>query len=361
MDPVTLYGVPFSLFTGRARSYLIKAGIDYREEPHTSPHFDAEVLPKAGGRRGIPTLEFPNGDVIRDGVAIVDHFEGLNDEAFSPKTPKQLIVSCILDLIGAEGMLRPAMHYRWNFNEDNEEFLLIHFQNIRAMAFIRENVCPMWGVTPKVHELIETYHETSLQKLNAHFTRHPYFLGGKPCRGDFGMIAPFYGHLGRDPAPLSLMQKNAVRLFRWTERMNRPEPDIGEFENREESYLPDDEVPQTLIEALAHFATDLVPETQAACVTINEWLAENRVLPSGTEVQRGVAMCRFDVNGIEVEAIAQPFRFYVLKRMQDAYESFSKDEKAEVDIMLHACNMRELIDLKLDRDIGRDRNLEVWM
>ena len=72
-------------------------------------------------------------------------------------------------------------------------------------------------------------------------------------------------------------------------------------------------------------------------------------------------MCRFDVNGIEVEAIAQPFRFYVLKRMQDAYESFSKDEKAEVDIMLHTCNMRELIDLKLDRDIGRDRNLEVWM
>ncbi|MDP7453784.1 MAG: glutathione S-transferase N-terminal domain-containing protein, partial [Arenicellales bacterium] len=95
MGPVTLYGVPFSLFTGRARSYLIKAGIDYREEPHTSPHFNAEVLPKAGGRRGIPTLEFPNGDVIRDGVAIVDHFEGLNDEAFSPKTPKQLIVSCI--------------------------------------------------------------------------------------------------------------------------------------------------------------------------------------------------------------------------------------------------------------------------
>lgn len=71
--------MPFSLFVGRARSYLIKSGIDYREEPHSSPHFDAEVLPKAGGRRGIPTLEFPNGDVIRDGVAIVDHFEGLND------------------------------------------------------------------------------------------------------------------------------------------------------------------------------------------------------------------------------------------------------------------------------------------
>lgn len=49
MDHITLYGVPISLYTGRARSYLIKAGIDYREEPHTSEHFFESVLPKAGG------------------------------------------------------------------------------------------------------------------------------------------------------------------------------------------------------------------------------------------------------------------------------------------------------------------------
>ena len=29
--PVILYGGAFSLYTGRARSYFIKAGIDYRE------------------------------------------------------------------------------------------------------------------------------------------------------------------------------------------------------------------------------------------------------------------------------------------------------------------------------------------
>ena len=86
MEPITLYGAPFSLWTGRARSYLIKAGIPYREEPHASQHFFDTVLQKAGGRRGIPTIEFPNGDVIRDGVAIVDHFEALNGDAFSPRT-----------------------------------------------------------------------------------------------------------------------------------------------------------------------------------------------------------------------------------------------------------------------------------
>ena len=105
MDPITLYGSPISLYTGRARSYLIKAGIDYREEPHSSPHFYDVVLPKAGNRRGIPTIEFPNGDVIRDGVAIIDYFEALSGYTFSPTTPKQQIVSQLLDAIGAVGFI----------------------------------------------------------------------------------------------------------------------------------------------------------------------------------------------------------------------------------------------------------------
>ena len=117
MDPITLYGGAFSLYTGRARSYLIKSKIDYREEPHSSAYFYDVVLPKAGGRRGIPTIEFPNGDVIRDGVAIIDHYESTNGGQFSPETPKQRILSLLFDVIGAEGMLRPCMHYRFNQGE----------------------------------------------------------------------------------------------------------------------------------------------------------------------------------------------------------------------------------------------------
>jgi hypothetical protein len=33
---------------------------------------------------------------------------------------------------------------------------------------------------------------------------------------------------------MSLMQAEAIRLFRWIERMNRPGSDIGEFENQAE-------------------------------------------------------------------------------------------------------------------------------
>ena len=85
-------------------------------------------------------------------------------------------------------------------------------------------------------------------------------------------MAPLYGHLGRDPAPLSLMQQQAPRVFRWVERMNRPEPDFGEFAHPEETYLPGDEIPDSLVDVLKHLAIDFVPETRAAHIAINDWL-----------------------------------------------------------------------------------------
>ena len=130
MKKTTLYGSALSLYTGRARSYLIKAGIDYCEVIPNTPYFAKNVLPKAGGRQSIPTIELSDGTVIRDGAAIIDHFENASQNGFSPTSPKQRILSLLLDVIGAEGLLRPAMHYRWNFAEENLKFLEFHFESM---------------------------------------------------------------------------------------------------------------------------------------------------------------------------------------------------------------------------------------
>ena len=44
-----------------------------------------------------------------------------------PRGPKQRIISALFDVIGTDGLLRPAMHYRWNFPEDNLAFVRYHF------------------------------------------------------------------------------------------------------------------------------------------------------------------------------------------------------------------------------------------
>jgi glutathione S-transferase len=172
------------------------------------------------------------------------------------------------------------MHYRWSFPEENQEFLLFHFASLTPphldpAEIAEQNMGRMrqaamaFGVVPDNLEGIEARYLALLEALDQHFADFPYLMGGRPCIGDFSLIAPFYGHLGRDPKPLSLMQSKAVHLFRWVERMNRPEPDHGEFVKEGEAlfgdvFVSNDEIPETLVAVLRQLAVDFVPETIAA-------------------------------------------------------------------------------------------------
>ena len=123
-----LYAITHSLYSGRARAYLIKQGIPFRELSPGHESFKAEVLPRAK-LPTIPTLVTPAGEVIRDGAAIIEHFEAANGRSCQPPGPRQRIVSALFDVIGTDGLLRPAMHYRWNFPEENLAFVRYHFFN----------------------------------------------------------------------------------------------------------------------------------------------------------------------------------------------------------------------------------------
>ena len=372
MSKVTLYGSSLSLYTGRARSYLIKTGIPYEETLPNSQHFQENVLPKMGGRRSIPVIEAENGEVIRDGAAIIDHYEASSGQRFSPIAPKQKTLSLLFDVIGTEGLLRPAMHYRWDFPAENLKFLTFHFQSFIPPIPDRKEKAEEqmnrmrgagqgFGAIPANFELIESLYTTLIKKLDEHFAQFPYLLGNKPCIGDFGLIAPFFGHLGRDPMAIRLLQTKAIRLFRWVERMNRPDPDFGEFGPAAEEYLVGDEVPDSLIEVLKHIAIDFMPETTAASATINQWLEENQAMPSNTVAERHVGFTEFELMGTQVRAIAQPYRFYLLSRMQDFVDALPDQEKTSVQELLQQCGMESLLSTRLTRGIGRNNNREVWL
>lgn len=372
MPEITLYGSPLSLYTGRVRSYLIKTARKYSETLPNSAHYEENVLPKLSGRRSIPVIETPEGEVIRDGAAIIDHYEQLCGQKHSPNSPKQNIVSLLFDVIGCEGLLRPAMHYRWDFPEDNQAFIQFHFETFvpanldkKEMAEKRMNQMREagrnFGAVPQTYKLVESLYTELIQKLDTHFASVPYLLGNRPCIGDFGLIAPLYGHLGRDPKPLSIMQSQAIRLYRWVERMNRPDPDMGEFTAQKGDYLEADEIPDTLIEVLKQVAVDFLPETKAACTVINAWIGQQNSLPPNTIAERGVGMCSFDVRGVSITALAQPYRFYLLRRVQQEYEKLHPAQRDEVLALLSKCNMSEILDLKLDREIGRLDNREIWL
>ena len=368
---ITLYGTPLSLYTGKPRSYLIKAGLSYRETAPTSSHYSQVVLPKAGNRQGIPTLELADGDVIRDSTAIIDHFEAQSGHTFSPAGLRQNFLSRLFDVIGMEGLLRPAMHYRWNFPE-NHVMLKFHFskmipENLDRDVLSEKSMDRMraagrnFGAVPEAFPLVESLYETFITKMATHLATQPYLFGHKPAIGDFGMMAPLYAHLGRDPAPLRLMQSKAVELLRWVERMNRPELDQGEFSIQGDDYLDNDEIPATLIEVLKHIAIDFMPETRAAATFTNQWLADQQSLSAGTTAERAVGVAEFTVEDQTIKAIVQPYRFYLLQRLFSIYDQANVEDRQTLDDLLNAIDMGDLMQQRLTRQIGREENLEVWL
>lgn len=364
-----LYAVPHSLFAGKVRSYLIKNEIRFRELSTGHESFKADVLPKSK-LPTVPTLVTVTGEVIRDGAAIIEHFEAANGRPCQPGKPRQQILSALLDLIGVEGLWRPSMHYRWGFPDENLEFLRYHFfhsqretpergEKTEYMMGKMQNAAEELGVNDQSVGTVESLYLEFIEALNAHFVTFPYLLGWRPCIGDFGLMAPMYAHLGRDPYPAQLMQRRAVRVFRWVERMNRFDQDASEYFDAGNDYLPNDEVPGTLLAVLRTLAEDFVPETHAAWAFINDWLAKNQPA-TGAVAERRLGTFEFSVRGVTLTTAAHPYRFFLLQRVHTIYESLDATARSQVEAMLTECGMAELLELGLDRQLCRADNLEVW-
>jgi hypothetical protein len=183
-----LYGMPGSLYTGKARSYLIKQGIDFDNRAVGEPRFRAEFLGQIG-RWIIPVVETPDGTLVQDGSEIIDWFEakGLARLPALPTTPRHQIVSQIFELFGGEGMLRPAMHYRWNFDATNLDFLAKDFVAALAPGASDEDAAGVFGfsssrmrkamasfgVTPDSIPKIEAAYEQFLDLFNTHLAHSP--------------------------------------------------------------------------------------------------------------------------------------------------------------------------------------------
>ncbi|MCF8095856.1 MAG: glutathione S-transferase [Desulfobacteraceae bacterium] len=364
-----LYGAPCSLYTGKARSYLIKQGIGYREISPGAQHFVNDVVP-AVHRWRIPVIELSGPEYIQDSTMIIEHFEKQpRIPSLLPDTPKQKIISLLIDVLGAEGLLRPAMHYRWNFKDENNDFLKENFRTLvsdgstemaeKAMDSMRQ-AGKFFGVRPQAVSVIEKIYEEFLELLDKHFSKYPYLLGGRPSIGDFGLIAPFYAHLSRDPYPSSMMKKRAPRVFRWTERMNRADGDMGEFPDCSVSWIENDEIPETLKEVLKFAGKeDLVAETTAAAECINKWLEQNNPAP-GEKAERGVGFAEFEIRGVPVQALAQPYRFFLLARMQKAFAGLDEAGRRELQSLMEELELAPLLSVAINREIARHDNLEVW-
>jgi len=381
-----LYGMPASLYMAKARSYMRKQQIPFVERVVSEPHFGATIVPQLG-RMIMPVLECADGSLVQDGADIIDFFEQQAADTGTktrlpayPETALQRVVSELFALFGGEGLLRPAMHYRWNFDDCNLEFLKEDFAVALAPAGAGREVtdatfdmasgrmrsaAASFGVTPESMPLVESSYAEFLALFSAHLKTSPYLLGGRPTIGDYGLIAPLYAHLARDPYPAQLMRQTAPAVSRWVERMNSAEQIISGYAYDSEALFADDTVPETLKELLRYIAAEYLAEITAHVDFANQWLADQPDLQTGSNGlknpgKRFIGMAEFDWRGIRLKTTVMPYRFYLLQRVQDCFAAASKDEQRAIEELFSETGLSAILSLKTNRRVERENHLEVW-
>ncbi len=387
VDPISqhiLWGTPHSLYTGKARSCLIKKGLAFIERCPSHPDYKARVRP-AVGLVTFPVLETPDGQFIQDSTDIVTYLDtldnGVPDKSMTPAKPVQLVVARLIDGFGLEGLLQVAMHYRWSYRDQQELFLQTEFgrglyagadrdarrgAGRRVMDFFSSSL-PALGINPQTIPAIEAAYEELLEALDVHFQSYPYVMGWRVSIADLGLIAPMYAHLGRDPYPTALMKKRAPNVARWVERMQLPNTSDGEYAPHAADWLPDDAIPATLEPVLALLFKDWGPQLAADAASYGQWLDANPGMEAGHLVNMNdgrlvhptLGMVRYTWRGVQVQRASAMHGLWLFQMAQAAAQSLPADALRRLTALLERTEGQDLMALPLPRPMERRNNVLV--
>ncbi|MEL7730366.1 glutathione S-transferase family protein [Citromicrobium bathyomarinum] len=365
-QPITLWGLPHSLYTGRARSYLRTQGIAFVERPPTDPDFAARIMP-AIGRAIIPVVELADGTIIQDTVDIIDHFEGEDSAPVPhpayPGDARLLALAHLVELYAVVALTRHAMHYRWSYLAEQELFLRDAFatggdeERAEATMARMHSYLPMLGVDAATIPAIEESYGELLATLDAHFAAFPFLLGATPSIADYALFGPLFAHLGRDPVPLAIMQKSAPRVFRWVERMHAPGLDLVDFAQPAPAF-PEDALPATLPPLLAQIARELTPDLIDRLAFLRSYVAEHKPQPGEPVAdkphRRVIGQVETSFRDVAYTGGVQPYTVFLWQRLIAA----GRHPAAKALFAEH--DLSPLVDVDLPIRVERRDNIEVW-
>lgn len=370
-----LYGAPASLYTAKVRAFLRARGVPYVERFPSHPRYRDVVKPAVESHR-IPAVEFADGLILQDSAVILDELERRYPDPNAARMgPRQALATQLLEVLGDRGLAKPAMHYRWNFPEVNEGFVIGEFgRSLRFPAPAEEverlgqrvasrmsSYLPMLGIEPRTVPVIEQVYGETLALLNTHLSEHPYVLGGAPSRGDYALMGPLYGHLARDPYPLQLMQRTAPLVFRWTERINGAEAETPEFPDRARDLPANDEVPPTLSAFMRHVFRGYAEELTLSAQRFNAWVAANPNAPAGAWIspegadQPALGAILVDYHGVTVEQQALGHSLWLLQRTLDLMNGLTGVERAAAETFAQEAGAEAVLAIRLARRLTRVR------
>ena len=323
----------------------------------------------------MPVTELEDGMVIQDDTDTMLHLEQrFPGRPMAPSSPTQKAVAWLIEFFGCDLFFIPAMHYRWNFPEQ-QDCLDAEFaraicsskdpkQQQEAIAPIRAFFAGFpaaMDVNEKTIPATEGSHIECLEILNQHFLHHPYLLGGHPSLADVGLIGPLFAHLGRDPVPANIMKNIAPHGYRWTERMFEGNQQNGEFVDLDYPFPDNDVLPETLIPFIEYLFHDCGPQLQGMLDTFNAWVAREPDRPAGTLIQTDLKApvgahpklgnFDFELHGVTIHSQALSNVVHHFQRVVDVIDTLDENGKAAFDSLMTRTGGAALMSTKLTRRI----------
>lgn len=314
---MTVHGLTLSYFTGKLEAYLRVKGIPYR-----FAEMDTAAFRRAGRATGVlqmPQIEMADGTWLTDTTAIMAEFERrFPAPALSSADPLTRFFSLLLEDYGDEWLWRPALHYRWSFDED---MALMSAQIARSM--LRDVKLPFWirrqmilrrqrrvylaqdGVTKETAPQIEALYLDTLDAMETVLSKRPFLMGERPVEADFGFFGSMFRHFSSDPTPAAIMRARAPHVHLWVARLWAARP-----EDVERAALPG-HVPGALAPFLARIAQDYLP-----------YLAANEAA-----LADGARHVRYVQGGVAWNVPVSPYRAHCLAALRTQYASLEGEAR----------------------------------
>lgn len=361
MQPVTLYAAEVSLYSGKARAYLRYKRIPFVEVLPSRQIMKNVLVPRTGVAM-VPVVITADDEAVGDTSAIIDFFEERTPaRPVIPEGPVQRLVAHLIELFADEWLLLPAMHYRWAYPRHHGWFILKEFGQLFApdkprwiqplmglpvFLYFGLGHGKVLGIDRRTRSAIEETYLSFLDAFNDHLAVHPYVLGAHPTLADFGLMAPLYAHLYRDPYSGRLMKKRAPRVADWVERMNTPdEQSFGPL-------VPNDGIPETLYPLLKHAFSEQWPVIRDTWRAVSE---PNAVRGDG-RLPRFVGRHSFRVGDAQSTRAIQSYTAWMSQRSLSAYQSLLGPDKQRAEALLDAVGgqtLREPAPVSLFRQRGK--------
>ena len=360
MTDFILYGSQASLFTGKARAYLTWKGVGFDEVAVNGAVMKEVILPNVGWPV-VPVVKMPDGSIVQDTADIIDAVEALHPKpSVMPASPVLQFASQLMQLYADQWLTVPAMHYRWNYNEDwifgefgrsiaPDADAETQYEVGKKSGMKFRAMVPMLGITPETIPAIEASYEAFLREFADHLAVHPYVFGGRPSYADFALYGPLYAHLYRDPESRKIMERVAPPVARWVER-------VGEG-NALGPLVEGDEVPQTLLPLFRRHSKEHLPVLSATQALFDTWA---ETAEEGAEIPRMLGVVPFELEGIGGNVIARPFSLFRLQMALDVLQDMGPKDRKSAEAFLKSVGAGSLKDFKSTHRMER-RNCKLCL